>query len=181
MAVGACTQHPVSSLLRQPPSTRAGLCCREAEGEARRAVLTSSAEDRIAFSVFLPLIFYLSINLVSFCGVLFCGNAGHSFSNTKLDELGLLGSPEAGLCSAAAADLPASRCVLIRFTHVVGGETLSLLCWRLQRPPALRLSHPSQALSTGGFLESLLGVKSLQSRLCFKATVGALTTTSPCY
>lgn len=54
VAVTACTQHPVSALLPQPPSTCAGVHRREAGGEARRAVLISAVEDRIAFSAFLP-------------------------------------------------------------------------------------------------------------------------------
>ena len=54
VAVAACTQLPVSSLLPQPPSTHAGLHCREAGGEATCAVLASATEDRIAFLAFLP-------------------------------------------------------------------------------------------------------------------------------
>lgn len=95
----------------------------------------------------LPFIIIWSINSLLFCAVLFCSNVGHSFSNTKLDELGLLGSSVASLHSrSAGADLPASRCVLPRFTHTMGGETPSLLCWRLQQPPALCPPHPLQAL-----------------------------------
>jgi len=73
----------------------------------------------------LPLVIILSINLVPFYAVLFCSNAGHCFSNSKLDESALLGSSDAGLRSAAA-DLPASRCVLTHFTHAVGSETPAL-------------------------------------------------------
>lgn len=141
----------------------AGIPCKEAGGKARPAVLTSPAKDRIAFSAFLPHQPFRS----SFCPKIqclfllsfVCSNAGHSFSSPKLDWLGLLGSSKAGLYSAAA-DLPASYCVL-DFPHTVGGETPLLLCWSCWAVPG-----------SGGFLD----VKLLQSQLCFKAAVGALST-----
>lgn len=138
------------------PTATLHLCRGTLQGSRRRSQTCSSRQRcqrrdcflSVSSTSALPLIIFLSINLVPFYAVLFCSNAGHSFNNTKLDESGLLGSSEAGLCSAAA-DLPASCCMLTHFAHTVGSETPLLLCWRLlQEPPALRLPHPSQALSS---------------------------------
>lgn len=123
-------QPPVSALLQQPPSICAG---------NRRCSQTCSSHQQcrrqdcfrsISNTSVLPFIIIWSINSLLFYAVLFCSNAGHSFSNTKLvDKSRLVGSSVASMHSCSAVvDLPASHCVLPRFTHTMGGETLSLLC-----------------------------------------------------
>lgn len=106
----------------------------------------------------LPLIF-LSINSVPFYAAFFCSNAWHSFSNTKLDELGLLGSSKAGPYSAAA-DLPASCCTLTHFTHTMGSV----------KPHRCSAGAAEQSLAVEA------SWMSLRSQLCFNTAEGALST-----
>lgn len=147
VAVAVCLQHPGCSLLAQPPPP----CPDTLQGSRRWSQMCSSHQHYqrqycslgLSSTSTLPLIF-LSINSVPFYAAFFCSNAWHSFSNTKLDELGLLGSSKAGPYSAAA-DLPASCCTLTHFTHTMGSETPSLLCWSCWAVPG-----------SGGFLDVTL-------------------------
>lgn len=183
LAVVECTQHPVSSLLWQLHFPCEGAHCRE----TRKQLCSSRLHCQRKYGFLgissmsaLPLI--LPINSVPFYAVLFYSNAEHSFSNIKLDESRLLWSFEAGLHSAAA-DLPAPHS-----------------CWPISPPlwavkphccfpggcRLLRCPFPSHRRhwavpSSEGFLESHLVLSHSSPKLCFKAAVGALTTTSLCH